>query len=225
MTDKKFDHLEANLNRVDPASSYFHQKRKLLSLNHGNHQDWLEERILSDTRLIIEPKIDGVSIALSYEYGALVKVISRKEKDKTENIKIIKNMPHQLPVKIDIQIRGELYAPNLKRAKSQALATEHLRKNFPSGEGLAFCAFQIFNTDLNHYSQLLALDQLGFEIPESETIKSTSQVDLYVQLWKEKKLFEQYPNDGLVLKVNSRKLQKRLGENSVSPNWAYAVLY
>ena len=80
-----------------------------------------------------------------------------------------------------------------------------------------------FNNDHNHSSQLIELQQLGFEIPESETTNRTSQVDLYVQMWKEGKLFKQYPTDGIVIKINSRKLQKQLGENSVCPNWAFAV--
>ena len=223
VSDKKFDHLEANLRRIDPNNSYFHQRRTLPSLDNGNYQEWLEEKILPDTRLIIEPKIDGVAIALSYEEGRLVKAITRKGIDKTESIKTIKNIPHRLPTHIDIQLRGELYGPNLSGSKSQALAAGHLRKKVPTGKGLSFCAFQIFNTELNHSSQLIELQQLGVEIPESETTNRTSQVDLYVQLWKEGKLFKQYPTDGIVIKINSRKLQKQLGENSVCPNWAFAV--
>ena len=223
MSDKPFDHLEANLRRVDLHNSYFHQKRVLLRIDNGDYQEWLEEKILPNTRLIIEPKIDGVAIALDYEAGTLVKAISRKGQNKTDVIKTIRNIPLRLPIKIDIQIRGELYWPNLICSKSQILSERNLRKKIPTGVGLRFCAFQIFNTDLNHSIQLVELKQLDFEIPESETTKRTSQVDLYVQLWKEGKLFKQYPTDGLVIKVNSRKLQKQLGENNVYSNWAYAV--
>ena len=161
---------------------------------------------------------------LSYEKGVLKKAISKQGTDKTEAIRTIKNIPLQLPIEEDIQIRGELYGPGLEPARSQRLAAGHLRKKVPTGEGLAFCAFQILNSDLNHSIQLLELEKLGFEIPESEFTKfSTSEVELYRKLWLQRKLFNNYPTDGIVVKVNSRRLQKQLGENSVCPNWALAI--
>ena len=106
-------------------------------------------------------------------------------------------------------------------ATSKSLVAGYLRKKVYIGKGLSFCAFQIFSTNLNHSSQLTELEQLGFEIPESETTNWTSQVDLYVQLWKERKLFHQYPTDGIVIKVNSRKFQKQLVETSYVSNLGF----
>ena len=223
VSDQQFDHLLTNLRRVDPDNAIF-KGSQLLRLANGNYKKWLQDTILPDTRLIIEPKIDGCAIALSYEKGALKKAISRKGTDKTETLRTIQNIPSTLPIDQDIQIRGELYGPGLEPARSQRLAAGHLRKKVPTGEGLAFCAFQILNSDLNHSIQLLELEKLGFEIPESEFTKfSTSEVELYRKLWLQGKLFNNYPTDGIVIKVNSRKLQKQLGESSVAPNWAYAV--
>jgi len=223
VSDQQFNHLLTNLRRVDPDNAIF-KGNTLLSLASGHYQEWLEEKLLPDTRLIIEPKIDGCAIALSYEKGALKKAISRKGTDKTEPLRTIQNIPSTLPIDHDIQIRGELYGPGLEPARSQRLAAGHLRKKLPTGEGLAFCAFQILNSDLNHSIQLLELEKLGFEIPQSEFTKvSTSEVDLYRQLWLQGGIFSDYSTDGLVLKVNSRKLQKQLGESSVCPNWAHAV--
>ena len=223
MSKKQFYHLKANLRRIDPKNSFINQGRNLLSIDNGNYKEWLEEKILPDTRLIIEPKIDGCAIALSYVAGVLVKAINRKGKDKTEAIKRIKNIPYRLPVDISIQLRGELYDPNSRGTTSKSLVAGYLRKKVHIGKGLSFCAFQIFSTNLNHSSQLKELEQLGFKIPEFEITNRTSQVDLYLQLWKEGKLFQQYPTDGIVIKVNSRKFQKQLGETSNYQNWAYAV--
>ena len=223
MGNKQFEHLERNLRRKYPSNIYFHQKETLLSFDNGNLQELLEEKLLPDTRLIIEPKIDGFAISLHYESGNLIKAITRTGIDKTDEIKTIKNIPHRLTAKIDIQLRGELYGPNLTRTQSQSLAAGHLRMKDPTGKGLFFCALQIFNVDLNHFSQLKELEKLGFEIPENETTNRTCHVDLYVELWKEGKLFQKYPTDGIVIIVNSRKLQKQLGANSESPNWAYVI--
>ena len=74
ITDDQFDQLEANLYRVNPNANYFTNK-KLLPLP-SLPKDQIEEFIeglLPDTRLIIEPKIDGCAIAIQYMDGEIVK--------------------------------------------------------------------------------------------------------------------------------------------------------
>ena len=60
-------------------------------------------------------------------------------------------------------------------------------------------------------------------MPETQFIKFKSDVDLYVQLWREGELFAKYPREGIVLKVNSKKLQKQLGRKLNCPKWSYAI--
>ena len=55
-----------------------------------------------------------------------------------------------------------------------------------------------------------ALQKLGFEIPGAEHT-NPSGVEIYRQFWKEGKIFSSYPMEGIVLTVNSRKLQKQFG--------------
>ena len=54
--------------------------------------------MLTDTRLLIEPKIDGIAIALQYRDGNLEKSISRKGIDVTNKIAEIQDIPLKLPV-------------------------------------------------------------------------------------------------------------------------------
>ena len=70
ITDKKFDQLERNLLRIDPKSDYFTNKKALPlpSLPKDQISEFLED-LLPDTRLLIEPKIDGVAIAIKYIDG------------------------------------------------------------------------------------------------------------------------------------------------------------
>ena len=68
------------------------------------------------------------------------------------------------------------------------------------------------------------LKKLGFDIPPIEyTHFNTSEVNIYRHLWKEKKIFDDLPTDGIILKVNSRKLQKLLGESNKCIHWTYAI--
>ena len=87
ITDKQFDQLEKNLLRIDPDCDYFTNKKSLpLPSLKKNSIDEFLEGLLPDTRLLIEPKIDGIAIALQYRDGNLEKSISRKGIDVTNKI-------------------------------------------------------------------------------------------------------------------------------------------
>ena len=223
VSDVEFDQLENNLRRIAPEEDYFNQKLVLPSLGKGREDEFLE-KLLPNTRLIIAPKIDGCTIALSYQDGTLKKAISRKGKDVTNAIKTVKNIPKSISTRSTLLVRGELFGRGLSPANSQRQAAVLLRKRFPDGQRLSFCSFQILNAELNYFSSLQVLEKLGFEIPETEFTNYTSDVKQYRSFWKEGKLFTNYPTDGIVLTVNSRKLQKQLENRySTSPEWQYAI--
>ena len=83
----------------------------------------------------------------------------------------------------------------------------YLRAADSKSDHLSFCSFQIINGRLNQHDSLKYLKKLGFTIPEYKSLNFTSQVEMYRQQWLENKLFNNYPTDGLVVKINSRKLQ------------------
>ena len=74
ISDAQFDQLENNLMRIDPKSDYFNNKKSLPlpSLPKDRIEEFIEG-LLPDTRLIIEPKLDGCAIALQYKDGILEK--------------------------------------------------------------------------------------------------------------------------------------------------------
>ena len=97
------------------------------------------------------------------------------------------------------------------------------KKFKPQIKRFRFCAFQIFHCNINHFQSLQELKNLNFEIPQTQFTQLISDIEIYLQCWKEGKLFKNYPTSGIVLKINSRKLQKYLGENNLSINWAYSI--
>ncbi len=208
ISDKQFDQLEKNLLRIDPNCDYFSKKNKLVlpSLEKGSIDAFLEG-LLPDTRLLIEPKIDGCAIALQYRNGTLEKAISRKGTDITRKISKVKGISNQLPIRGVFQVRGELYAPNQAPNFSQRIASGFLRAKEGSGESLSFCSFQILNSRLNQHESKTHLSKLGFSIPKHISCNFTNQVKVFRKKWLEGKLFKEYPNDGIVVKINSRKLQ------------------
>ena len=225
ITDKQFDQLEKNLLRLYPNCDYFTNKKSLPlpSLPKDQIEEFIEG-LLPDTRLLIEPKIDGCAIALQYRNGNLEKAISRKGTDVTSKIAKIKDIPNQLPIQGIFQVRGELYAPNRTPNFSQRIASGFLRAREGSGEGISFCGFQILNSRLNQHEAKKHLKKLGFSTPKDVYCNFTSQVQIFRKQWLDKKLFSEYPTDGIVVKINSRKLQLiREKSNLDYPYWQVAI--
>jgi DNA ligase (NAD+) len=152
ISDKQFDQLEKNLLRTNPNCDYFKKKNKLVlpSLEKDSLDEFLKG-LLADTRLLIEPKIDGCAVALQYNDGNLEKAISRKGTDITSKLLKVQDIPNPLPLRGVLQVRGELYVPNQSPNFSQRIASGFLRAKEGFSERLSFCAFQIINSTLNQY--------------------------------------------------------------------------
>ena len=136
----------------------------------------------------------------------------------------VKNVPNHLSLSGVLQVRGELYAPNQTPNTSQRMASGFLRAKEGFSESLSFCAFQILNSKLNQYESKKSLSKLGFTIPQDISCTFTSQVQVFRKQWIEGKLFRKYPTDGIVVKINSRKLQLiREKSNLDYPYWQVAI--
>ena len=218
-------HLIKNLERVSPQNSIFNYKsgrKAFLSLGEGNIHEWLKT-LLPNTRIIIEPKIIGLGIGIQYINGKLNKAINKNSHDITDMVRSLKNIPKCIPVKNRIEIRGVLYNDENTTNKSDETQFIEIDNFKQQSKNLRFCAFQIFHCNINHFQSLQELKHLNFEIPKTQFTNFISDIEIYRQCWKEAKLFKSYPTSGIVLKINSRKLQKYLGENNLSIHWAYAI--
>jgi DNA ligase (NAD+) len=82
----------------------------------------LPRQVADHLELVVEPKIDGLAVALTYEDGVLVQGATRGNgvvgENVTPNIKTIKNIPLRIPARSDgppaprrIEVRGEVYMP------------------------------------------------------------------------------------------------------------------
>ena len=201
---------------------------KLLGLDNYCFSKWWEDIARGET-MIVQPKFDGCALRLKYQSGTLVAAFNRSGKDVTEAARTICNLPLELPedgqaVSEDpIEIRGELYAPNLSRTKSKALALEHLRKKFPIGKGLSFVAYEILASTENEIDDITRLESWFFEIPPTNTTADPSQVKLWYKECLAGELYGNLPANGVVVKVNSGITKQRLGVNSKRLNWAFLL--
>ena len=223
--DKAFLKVERNLIRVNPQKNYFSTKNNLNlpELSKGDYKSFLSG-LLKKTRLCIEPKINGSSIAIQYIEGVLFKAISKRGVDLTDKIKELRDIPKTIPIKRDFQVRGELYVPNQTSANSRRITNEYLLGENVIDNKILFCCYQILNGKINQYETLNFLKKCGFSSPNCYTTNFISQVEFYRKEWLNGLIFFNYPNDGIVIKINSRKLQL-IREKSFSSlkDWQYAI--
>ena len=182
-------------------------------------KDFLSRKILPNTRLIIEPNIIGTKIFLDYSNGSLNKIFKRMIEIDLSFFKNKCNLPIKLPVNINLSVVGILY-------KNKIQSIDVIEEKDIQKPSYSFCAFHIFNTKLNHFSSLRSLKSLGFEVPDCfYTKNNVNEVDIYIELINKKKIFNRYPNNGIILKINSRKFQSQISKNSMNLNyWTFKVL-
>ena len=154
--DRTFLKLERNLIRINPERNYFSPTNNLNlpELSKGDYKSFLSG-LLKKTRLCIEPKIKGSSIAIQYIEGKLFKAISKKGIDVTVKIKELRNIPKNIPIKKDFQVRGELYVPNQTSELSRIIVNKYLLGEKVIDNKILFCCFQIINGKINQYETLI----------------------------------------------------------------------
>lgn len=227
ISDKQFDALKqalVDINPKHPALKEVEEGCVLSGLGTLPFAEWYSY-LPKNTSVVVEPKIDGCAMAVRYVDGLLVKAWTRKGIDKTYCMRMIKDLPKKINAKGTVEVRGELYGKGLIPARSQRLAAGHLRKKQPSGMGLSFCAFQIFDGKGTEESNLRQLVKWGFHV--SGHIKVTTDVVKQVKIlhdkWQDSLIFSRYPTDGIVVKVLKKDLQEEIGRTSIAPSWATAI--
>lgn len=201
-----------------------------------------------------ELKFDGASISLTFEKGNLVKGVTRgdgeKGDDVTSNVRTIRSIPLHLkgndyPGKFEI--RGEVLLPfsvfaELNQAREEAGEIPFANpRNTASGtlkmqnssdvakRKLDAYFYYILGENLpedGHYEMLEKAKSWGFKI--SEHTKKCSTIDEvinYINYWDTERFNLPVATDGIVIKVNSRRLQNNLGFTAKSPRWAIAYKF
>ena len=192
----------------------------------------------------VEPKIDGISASLTYKNGILVSGVSRGDGTVgeliTENLKTLNDIPKKIVSKNfpkDIDIRGEVYIQNKdfekiedKFANPRNAASGSLRQKNPNQTKkipLKFIAYSFGFVDVNPFKTqsefIQSLNKWGFNTNKfNKVISGISNLDKNHKEFEKKRFSLGYDIDGLVYKVNSLELQKRLGFITNAPRWATA---
>jgi len=199
-----------------------------------------------------ELKFDGASINLYYEEGKLKRALTRgdgtKGDDVTSNIKTIKNIPLVLngnyPEKFEI--RGEVILPidsfnslnnerkdkglplfrNPRNTASGSLKLQHSKEVASRKLKCFFYSIVGENSSLYHSDLLEKSREWGFFIPASmKRVNSINDIFHFIDFWGKEKGKLPYEIDGIVVKVNSIKVQNELGFTAKVPRWAISYKY
>jgi DNA ligase (NAD+) len=201
--------------------------------------------------LVAEPKIDGLSINLTYEDGRFVRGATRGDgtegEDVTANLKTIKSVPEKLKGKAPalIEIRGEVFmtkADFLKMNEAQAKAGQRLFANprnaaagslrqldpkITASRPLALFAYAQGESSEpvadTHWRYLQRLRDWGFQVnPLSRRLKSEEEAAPFQAEIAAERSGLGYDIDGVVYKIDDLSLQTRLGFVGRAPRWAVA---
>lgn len=200
----------------------------------------------------VEPKIDGLSVALEYVEGIFVRGATRGDgtvgEDVTENLKTI----HSIPMRIDnapprLIVRGEVFMPKKSFEKLNArqeaegkplfanprnAAAGSLRQLDPKIAAKRGLDIYIFNIQLaegivfgSHSETLEFLKDLKFKVIPHKILSSPEEIHqeiLSINEHREKLICD---IDGAVIKVDDLKQRERLGTTAKFPRWAAAYKY
>ena len=205
-------------------------------------------------RCVIEPKVDGVALALRYENGVLKHAATRGDgrvgDDVTQNIKTIRSLPLRLPKDVPqtFEVRGEVYMnradfDKMNREREEAgeqtyanprNTTAGTLKQLDSREVAKRPLKIIFyglgdpgDAKLESQSDIIALLKKA-GLPCADLVWHCDTQEKVIEAIREldeKRRKLPYETDGAVVKVDSFAEQRDLGATSKAPRWAIAYKY
>jgi DNA ligase (NAD+) len=200
----------------------------------------------------VEPKVDGLSVALEYVDGAFVRGATRGDgrvgEDVTANLKTIRAIPLKLPEPVPhLIVRGEVFMPRTVFARlnedreqnGEALfanprnaAAGSLRQLDPRIAAARQLSIIVFNVQYvegisftTHTESLDWLERMRFKVIPHDTCSTIEQAGASIRSIGENRTAYPYDIDGAVVKINSLQERSLLGSTAKFPRWAAAYKY
>ncbi len=210
------------------------------------------EEALETVAYSIEPKVDGLSVALEYRDGVFVQGATRGDgrvgEDVTENLRTIKSIPMTLPDKLPrLIVRGEVFMPknvfhklNRQReengealfANPRNAAAGSLRQLDPKICAKRLLDIRVFNLQLaegrtfaSHSETLEYIASQGFRTIPHKVMDRVEDVNAEIVRLGDSREELPFDMDGAVVKVNSLSERAIVGSTAKCPRWAIAYKY
>lgn len=208
-----------------------------------------EKLIGKITEFFTDIKMDGLACALHYEDGLLVQAVTRGDglvgEDVTSNVRTIENVPLRIPEKGHVEARGEIVifkkdfdelnekqkrAGEKPFANPRNLAAGSIRQLDPkiaASRKLKFMAYDLVTPNLPKHSEAYAkLRELGFRTSgEDKVFTKIEEVFQEINHLEDYRKTLPFNTDGMVIKINDRKLYQKLGIVGKTPRGAVAFKF
>lgn len=205
-----------------------------------------------ETYFSVEPKIDGLSVALEYKNGVFVRGATRGDgnvgEDVTQNLKTIRSIPMHIPdAPSRLIVRGEVFMPKASFEKLNAQQEEEGKPLFANPRNAAAGSLRqldpkiaskrgldiyIFNVQLaegvtftSHQESLDFLRAMQFKVIPNKILSNIPEIKDYILAINEDRQSLICDIDGAVIKVNDLQLREKLGSTAKFPRWAAAYKY
>jgi len=200
---------------------------------------------------VCELKIDGFKIILYYEKGILKTAATRGDglvgEDVTQNIKTVESIPLWLEKEVDIVVEGEIWMAKKEFERQNAIQKKKGEPLFANPRNIAAGSIRQLDSKIvasrkldsfiydiaagitfpkTQFEELKFLSELGFKV--NKNFKLCKDIDEVIDFWKQwqkKKEKEDYWIDGIVVKLNCRDWQEKLGYTGKAPRFAIAFKF
>lgn len=234
-------------------------QQKMLSLENAFNEEDIQNFIdrvkkltgKSQVEFVLEPKLDGLSASIVYKNGILSQASTRGDgsigEDITENIKTLDNVPKEINLTGNVEVRGEVVMlkedfqklNEQREANGEKLfsnprnaAAGSLRQldfNVTAQRKLTFFAYALIGDDLTLNSQEQILETLrlnGFTVSdEIKLCKTQKEAYEFYQNMESRRADLAYDIDGVVYKTNDLSLQKQMGNSTKYPRHSIAYKF
>lgn len=221
--------------------------------NYDELRTWYEKNKADfpDASFSVEAKIDGLSVALHYEKGALIYGATRGDgnigEDVSANVRTIRSVPLKIDYDGTLEVRGEIYMPrmafealNAKResngeqlfANPRNAAAGSLRQLDPKITAMRNLDIFVFNLQYcdrnfsSHSESLDFLSSIGFNVLSlRRVVCGYDDIESEIRKIGELRSSLPYDIDGVVIKVDSLSMRAAIGEGTNVPKWAVAYKF
>ena len=221
-------------------------EKPMLSLDKTKDVEQLKS-FLGEQKAVISWKMDGLTIVLTYQNGRLQKAVTRGNGEVgeviTNNAKVFRNLPLQIPYQGELILRGEAVIgyKDFERINEQiedvdaryknprnlcSGSVRQLNNEITARRNVKFFAFTLVKADgvefeNSRMQQLSWLEKQGFEVVEHH-LADRASIEEEVAWFSEQIVHNDFPSDGLVLVYDDIAYGQSLGTTAKFPRDSYA---
>ncbi len=201
---------------------------------------------------VVELKIDGIAMSLTYEDGNYELGVTRGDglvgENVSANVRVIKSVPLKLNEGVDMMVRGEVFMPRSSFKELNAQRESKGESLFANCRNAAAGSMRQLDSKVvakrkldafwytldnaqeleidTHFEAIKKLSELGFKTnPNTRLVHSIEEVWTAILDLESKRDELDYEIDGIVIKVNDFNIQSALGFTEKSPRWAIAYKF